>query len=90
MTMFNPSHPGQMIKHRFIKDEDGNEIDSVANVAVKLGCHRSTLNRVISGKASVSPEMALALEENGGGSAEHWLIMQANYDLFNLRQASAA
>jgi plasmid maintenance system antidote protein VapI len=29
--------------------------------------------------------MALALEKAGAGSAEFWLSMQANYDLFQLR-----
>ena len=90
MPMFNPPHPGRIIRHRFIRDEDGNPIDSVANFADKLNCHRSTLNRLINCEASITPEMALALEKNGGGSAEQWLTMQANYDLFQLRQNSAA
>jgi len=34
--------------------------------------------------------MAVALERNGGGSAEHWLTMTNNYDLFKLRNPSAA
>ena len=46
-----------------IEDEDGQKIGSVASVAEQLGCHRNTLNRVINGSASVTPEMALALEK---------------------------
>ncbi len=88
--MFQPCHPGELIKIRLIEDEDGNKIDSVANVAEKLGFHRNTLNRVINGSASVSPEMALALEGIGAGSAEMWLTMQNNYDLFKLRHQTAA
>lgn len=90
MTMFNPPHPGRLVMNQLIRDEDGNEIDSVANVADKLGFHRSTLNRIIKCEASITPEMALALEDFGTGSAEHWLAMQANYDLFQLRHTSAA
>lgn len=90
MTMYNPSHPGRIIRQRLIEDEDGHRFDSVARVAGRLGCHRNTLNRVINGSASVTPEMALALELAGAGSAEFWLSMQANYDLFQLRQTRGA
>ncbi len=86
MPMHNPSHPGRIIRQRLIEDEDGNKIGSIAEVAEQLGCHRNTLNRVINGSASVTPGMALSLELNGAGAAEFWLSMQANYDLFQLRQ----
>ena len=90
MSMYNPSHPGQIIRQRLIEDEDGHRIDSVAVVAERLRCHRNTLNRVINGSASVTPDMALALEQAGAGSAEFWLSMQANYDLFQLRYRKGA
>lgn len=90
MAMYNPSHPGRIIRQRLIVDEDGRKIGSVASVAEQLGCHRNTLNRVINGSASVTPEMALALEKLHAGSAEFWLSMQANYDLFQLRHNRGA
>ncbi|MDO3386063.1 HigA family addiction module antitoxin [Gilvimarinus sp. SDUM040013] len=90
MAMHNPSHPGRIIRQRLIEDEDGRKIDSIAIVADRLGCHRNTLNRVINGSASVSPEMALALEQVGAGGAEFWLSMQANYDLYQLRHSKGA
>ena len=90
MPMYKPSHPGRIIRQRLIEDEDSRKIDSVAVVAERLGCHRNTLNRVINGSASVTPEMALALEEAGVGNAEFWLSMQANHDLFHLRHSRGA
>lgn len=90
MSLYNPSHPGRIIRQRLIEDEDGQPINSVADVASSLGCHRNTLNRVINGSASVTPKMALALEQQSAGSAEFWLGMQANYDLFQLRQRQGA
>lgn len=90
MPMYNPSHPGRIIRQRLIENEDGRKIGSVAEVAERLGCHRNTLNRVLNGSASVTPEMALALEEAGAGNAEFWLSMQANYDLFQLRHSRGA
>lgn len=89
-SMYNPSHPGRIIRQRLIEDEDGHKIERVATVTERLGCHRNTLNRVINGSASVTPQMALVLEQTGAGSAEFWLCMQANYDLFQLRHSRGA
>ena len=86
--MHNPPHPGELVRDLLIKDEDGNKIYSVADAANILGCHRSSLNSLIGGKRAITPEMALALENNGYGSAEHWLSMQNSYDLFSLRKAA--
>jgi len=90
MAMHNPAHPGQLISIQLIEDEDGNRISSVASAAETLGVHRNTLNRVLNGSASVTAEMALALEENDHSSAEFWLKTQMAFDLFNLRQARTA
>ncbi|WP_372783324.1 HigA family addiction module antitoxin [Litorivivens sp.] len=60
---------------------------SSAGCADQLGCRRNTLKRVVSGEASLKPEIALALELIGVGKAEFWLGMQASYDLFQLPQA---
>ncbi|HEY7885466.1 MAG TPA: HigA family addiction module antitoxin [Cellvibrionaceae bacterium] len=86
--MYNPSHPGRIIRQRLIEDEDGHKIASIAEVAERLGCHRNTLNRAINGSASVTPEMAL--EQADTGNAEFWLSMQANYDLFQPRRGRGA
>lgn len=90
MPMHNPVHPGRILRQRLLEDEDGQKINSVATVAEQLGCHRNTLNRVINGSASLTPEMGLALEMIGAGKAEFWLTMQVHYDLFQLRQARSA
>lgn len=90
MPMFNPPHPGRLLKHQLVKDEENTHIASVAEVAHRLGCHRNTLNRVINGSAAVSAEMAVALEKIGAGSAEHWMRMQVAYDLFQVRNRSVA
>ncbi|MBT8054784.1 MAG: HigA family addiction module antidote protein [Gammaproteobacteria bacterium] len=46
----------------------------------------STLNRVITGKSGISPDMALRLAKALGRSAESWLAMQDHYDLRQARQ----
>ena len=55
---------------------------SVTGFAERLGVTRVALSRVLNGKAGVSADMALRLAAALGGSAQSWLHMQANYDLW--------
>ena len=56
----------------------------------RLGCERGTLSRLLNGRAGVSAAMALALEDIGWGTAEHWMRMQASYELAQARRERAA
>jgi len=47
---------------------------------------RVALSRVLNGHASVSAALALALERIGWGTADHWMRMQASYDLAQERR----
>ena len=83
--MLNPPHLGELIRESM--DETG---WNVTETAVHLGCERGTLSRVLNGKAGVSANMALALEAIGWGTAEHWMRMQASYELAQARRNQAA
>jgi addiction module HigA family antidote len=83
MPMKNPAHPGSLLKD----DLDALGL-SIAEAARGLGVTRQQLYNVVSGKSAVTPEMALRLEQAIGGSADHWLRMQAAYDLARLRSAA--
>ncbi len=80
MAMKNPPHPGEGLR---------DELDalglSVKEAADGLGVSRQHLYAVISGITRISPEMALRLEKALGGSAIHWLRLQAAYDLAQAR-----
>jgi addiction module HigA family antidote len=54
---------------------------SARALADSLAVSPSTLNRVITGKSGISPDMALRLSKALGRSAESWLAMQDHYDL---------
>lgn len=82
MSQHNPPHPGEVLKDGVI---DGVTI-TVTRLAQQLGVTRAALSRVLNGKAAISPEMALRLADALGGSAESWLHMQADYDLWQARQ----
>lgn len=83
MEMFNPMHPGEVIKELYLK-ESGMSLRAVAEA---LGVSAPTFSRLVSGKSSISVEMAFRLERVLGGSAESWLQMQINYDLWQIKQS---
>src|SRR5665213_1007399 len=45
------------------------------------GVTRTTLSELVNGRRGISPEMAVRLSKVFGGSAESWLVQQAQYDL---------
>ncbi len=79
--MLNPPHLGELIRESM--DEVG---WNVTDTAAHLGCERGTLSRLLHGKAGVSVNMALALEAIGWGTADHWMRMQASYELAQARR----
>jgi antitoxin HigA-1 len=83
MPMKKPNHPGDLIRDCL----DELEI-SVTEGAKALGVTRATLSRLLNGKASVSPQMAVRLEKALGSSAGFWLRLQLNYDLTQIHAES--
>ena len=63
---------------------------TVGETAERLNCERGTLSRVLNGRAGVSANMALGLESIGWGTADHWMRMQAAYELAQARRQQRA
>jgi len=82
MVMHKPPHPGEFIVEMFLEPHGvaGRELAS------KLGVSASTLNRILTRKSGVSPEMALRLSKSLGRSPESWLTLQRDYDLWQARR----
>ena len=78
-----PPHPGMLIRRTYIEPFEGVTSNGIAD---RLGVAYSTFNRLLNGKAGISPEMAVRLSEVLGGSAESWLALQESYDLYQVRQ----
>ena len=83
--MLNPPHLGELVRES-MEDAGWN----VTETAARLGCERGTLSRLLNGRAGVSAQMALALEGIGWGTAEHWMRMQASYELARARRERTA
>ena len=79
--MSDPPHLGELVRESM--DDVG---WNVTGTAARLGCERGTLSRLLNGKAGVSANMALALEDIGWGTAEHWMRMQASFELAQARR----
>ena len=79
--MLNPPHLGELIRESM--DDMG---WNVTETAARLGCERGTVSRLLNGNAGVSATMALALEDVGWGTADHWMRMQASYALAQARR----
>jgi len=82
-TMHNPAHPGEVLRDGVLSDTGL----TVTEFARRLGVTRVALSRVLNGKAAVSANMAVRLAAALGGTAESWLHMQANYDLWHARRS---
>jgi len=83
MKMHNPPHPGEVLRDGVFADSTV----SVTDFAQRLGVTRVTLSRMLNGKAGISAEMALRLAAALGGTAQSWLHMQANYDLWQAEKS---
>jgi addiction module HigA family antidote len=77
MAMKNPPHPGGVILRQCIEPLGV----TITEAAAALGVTRTTLSELVNGKRGISPEMAVRLSQVFGGSAESWVIQQAQYDL---------
>jgi len=80
--MFNPPHPGELLKEDVLPDLG----ITVTDAASQLGVTRAAFSRIINGCAAISPDMALRLAAWLGGTPESWLNMQTAYDLWQAQQ----
>ena len=82
MAMKNPAHLGRIIKNACL-DPLGLSVTAGAKA---LGITRQTLTKIVNGHSGISAEMAIRLEKAGWSNANHWLRMQAAYDLAQARK----
>ena len=81
MTMFNPPHPGELLREMWLAPL----ALSITAAAERLKVSRKTLSEIVNGRAAVSPEMALRFELAFGKSAQSWLGHQSAFDLWQLQ-----
>ena len=75
--MKNHPHPGELLREDVLRPL-GIE---VTDAAQRLGVSRTTLSRIINGRAGISPDLAIRLERAGVSTARFWMTLQTNYEL---------
>jgi len=73
--MHNPPHPGRVLREYLGAME-------VSEAAERLKVSRTTLSRVLNGRAGISADMSLRLSDALGTHAAFWSGMQMEYDLW--------
>ena len=83
MNMYNPAHPGEILKELVIEPLGL----TITDVSERLNVSRKTLSKILNGRGAITPEMAVRLElAFKKPSADHWLRLQNAYDLWSSRQ----
>ncbi|MCL4866512.1 MAG: HigA family addiction module antidote protein [Gemmatimonadales bacterium] len=81
-----PTHPGEMLLEEFLKPMGITQ----SAFALQLGVSFPRLNEVINARRSVTPDTALRLAQVTGMSADFWLGLQQDWDLWHALRSEAA
>ena len=73
-----PTHPGKILDELYIKPLDLN----LQKLADRLLIARNTLFKIRSGRASITPTIAISLSEAFDTTPQLWLNLQQAYDLW--------
>jgi addiction module HigA family antidote len=81
-----PTHPGEMLFEEFVKPLGVTQVE----LARRLDVSYPRLNEIIKGRRSVTPDTALRLSRVLGMSADFWLGLQHDWDLWHAQNGPAA
>ena len=81
-----PTHPGEMLLEEFVKPLGLTQTE----LAQRLGVSYPRLNEIVNGRRSVTPDTALRLARVVGMSAEFWLGLQQDWDLWHAMNSPEA
>lgn len=77
-----PLHPGQVLSEVYMSEMGLNQSQLAAN----CGCSPRKINEIVNGKRAISPEFAIQLKKVLETTAEMWVRIQAEYDLWQARK----
>jgi addiction module HigA family antidote len=83
MHMFNPAHPGEVLKEAYLDPL----AMSVTEFARRIGISRKCASELVNKHAGMSVEMAHRLAKATDTTAEFWLTMQVQYALWEAKRA---
>ncbi len=80
------THPSGILKRQYLEPLSL----SVSELARVLGVSRKTVSKIVNERGAISADMALRLAQAFNTSAELWLNLQRNYDLWHAAEESDA
>ncbi len=81
-----PTHPGEMLLEEFLKPLG----ISQSAFAARLEISFPRLNDIIRGRRGITPDIALRLAQVLGISADFWLGLQQDWDLWHAERSESA
>lgn len=78
-----PTSPGEILREEFLKPLGLTQ----RQLADHLGCEVKVINRLVNGRTSLTPEMALKLGAAFRTSPDFWLNAQKAVDLYHASEA---
>jgi addiction module HigA family antidote len=85
-TELPPTPPGEILLEELLKPLG----ISQSAFAIRLGVSFPRLNEIIRGKRAVTPDTALRLAQVTGMSADFWLGLQSDWDLWHALRSKDA
>lgn len=81
-----PTHPGEMLLEEFLKPLEVSQ----SALAIQPNVSFPRLNEIVRGKRGVTPDTALRFARVVGMSADFWLGLQQDWDLWHAMQSDKA
>jgi antitoxin HigA-1 len=80
-----PTHPGEVLREMVLPELRL----TIPRAATELGVSRQMLHRIVSGRAPITPEMAVRVGHWLGNGPGLWLRMQQAYDVWHAERELA-
>jgi addiction module HigA family antidote len=78
-----PNHPGEILLEEFLKPREMTQSELSERLEIPL----QRVNSIVNGKRSVTPETAILLARFFETTAEFWMNLQTQYDLWHAERA---
>jgi addiction module HigA family antidote len=79
-----PTHPGKIIREDYLKPL----AITISAFASGLGVSRKTLSKILNERGAITPDMAIRLSRAFNTTADFWLNLQKNHDLWRAEHTS--
>ncbi len=76
-----PLHPGIILSEVYMSEMGLNQ----TQLSKLCGCSHRKINEIVNGRRGISASFAIILEKTLDTSAEMWVRMQADFDLYQAR-----